>query len=186
MDPALGSITQRYGLPPYWKRPPGFPTLIHIILEQQVSLASARAAFEKLQDRIGYVTPDRFIRLDDEDLRRAGFSRQKARYCRLLASAILDGHFDLDGLERLDDSKAMAGLCSLTGIGPWTAQTYLLMALRRPDVWPAGDLALQVAIQHVYELEKRPRADETLPYAAAWSPYRSVAARMLWHYYLSQ
>jgi DNA-3-methyladenine glycosylase II len=168
-----------------WAREPGFPTLIHIILEQQVSLASARAAYERLLAADSPLTPARFLEFDDATLKTIGFSRQKTRYGRELARAILDGRLDLAGLHTLDDASARSELVVIKGIGPWTADIYLLMALRRPDVWPSGDLALANAAQRVKRLASRPAPDELDALGIAWKPWRAVAARLLWHYYLS-
>lgn len=185
-DPDLAQILTDHGPPPFYVRDPGFPTLVLMILEQQVSLASARAAFDKLLAVVGELTPATLLAQDDETLRAAGFSRQKTRYSRILAQAILDGDLDLSLLHELNDQGVHDALTALTGIGPWTAQVYLLMCLRRPDIWPGGDLALQAAIQTVKGLDKRPTAAETLPFAEVWRPWRAVAARLLWHDYLSK
>jgi DNA-3-methyladenine glycosylase II len=184
-DPDLAQIRTNFGPPPMWAREPGFPTLIHIILEQQVSLASARAAYERLLAAASPLTPARFLELDDVALKTIGFSRQKTAYGRELARAILDGHLDLAGLESLDDAAVRSELMAIKGIGPWTADIYLLMALRRPDVWPIGDLALANAAQRVKGLVSRPTPDELDGLGADWRPWRAVAARLLWHYYLS-
>ena len=182
-DADLAAIHRAWGVPPLWGREEGFATLIHIILEQQVSLASARAAFARLQEAAP-VTPPHFLRFADEELKRFGFSRQKARYGRLLAAALLAGEIDLSVLRHLPDEEVRARLTRLKGIGEWTADIYLLMALRRPDVWPAGDLALAVALQRVKRLPARPRPDELRAFAEPWRPYRAVAARLLWQFYL--
>jgi DNA-3-methyladenine glycosylase II len=185
-DADMADVLARLGPPPLWAREPGFPTLIHIILEQQVSLASARAAFDRLRAIASPLTPERFLALDDETLRAAGFSRQKTLYSRHLAQAILEGRLDLEQLTRLDDERVRAQLVALKGIGPWTADIYLLMALRRPDVWPVGDLGLVNAVREVKRLERRPTAEEMEVIAEPWRPYRAVAARLLWHHYLSK
>jgi DNA-3-methyladenine glycosylase II len=185
-DPDLARILDRHGPPPMWARTPGFPTLIHIILEQQVSLASAKAAFDKLLALITPLTPEGFLGLDDETLRAAGFSRQKTGYSRHLAHAIVTGEFDLECLATQPDEPARTALIQRKGIGPWSADIYLLMALLRPDVWPVGDLALQVAMQAVKQLPKRPTAEEMVALGEPWRPWRSVAARLLWHHYLSR
>ncbi|RIK35106.1 MAG: DNA-3-methyladenine glycosylase 2 family protein [Chloroflexi bacterium] len=184
-DHHLAGIVTRYGPPPLWAREPGFPTLIHIILEQQVSLASARAAFDRLLAAVSPLTPARFLTLDDATLRAIGFSRQKAGYARHLAQTLLAGQLDLDQLAQQDDAAVRSALLALKGIGPWSADIYLLMALRRPDVWPVGDLALQVAMQRVKQLPSRPTADEMEELAEPWRPWRAAAARLLWHHYLS-
>ncbi len=184
-DPDLAQIRMTFGPPPMWAREPGFPTLIHIILEQQVSLASARAAYDRLLAAASPLTPARFLDLDDVTLKRIGFSRQKTAYGRELAQAIRGGHLDLAGLKTLDDGAARSELMVIKGIGPWTADIYLLMALRRPDVWPSGDLALANAAQRVKGLASRPTPDELNALGANWKPWRAIAARLLWHYYLS-
>ena len=183
-DGALAAALERNGPPPLWTRPPGFPTLLQIVLEQQVSLASARAAYERLLLAADPLTPARFLDLDDAALLGVGFSRQKARYGRALAEALQSGSLDLDRVAGLDDDEALASLTALPGIGPWTASIYLLMALRRPDLWPAGDVALQSAAAEVLGLPARPTPDELTALAEPWRPWRSVAARMLWHDYL--
>ncbi len=185
LDPDLARVIDTLGPPSFFVRDPGFPTLILLILEQQVSLASARAAFDKLAALVGEVTPASVLSLDDETLRGIGFSRQKTRYSRILAEAVIREELALSSLHEFSDSEVQKALTALTGIGPWTADVYLLMCLRRPDIWPGGDLAIQVAVQEVKGLAKRPTAAETLPLAEAWRPWRAVAARILWHYYLS-
>lgn len=184
-DPHLAQIAARLGPPPLWLREPGFPTLIQIILEQQVSLASARASFQRLLAVATPLTPARFVQLDDATLKAVGFSRQKARYGRLLAQAVLDDALDIDGLAVLDDSTVRSQLTAIKGIGPWSADIYLLMALRRPDAWPSADLALAVAVQQVKGLAARPGWRELEALSQTWRPWRAVAARLLWHHYLS-
>jgi DNA-3-methyladenine glycosylase II len=184
-DPDLARILADLGPPPMWAREPGFPTLIHIILEQQVSLASARAAYERLLAAAAPLTPLRFLELDDSTLKDIGFSRQKTGYGRGLAQAIVEGRLDLAALVGMDDGAARSALTQIKGIGPWTADIYLLMALRRPDIWPRGDLALAAAVQRVKGIDIRPTEDELEAIAAGWRPWRAVAARLLWHHYLS-
>lgn len=185
-DADLAQVVTRFGHPPLWARPTGFPTLVYIILEQQVSLASAKAAFDRLLLATNPLTPLNFLGLSDEQLRLIGFSRQKTRYCRLLAQAVLDGKIDFNLLDTSPDEQVYAALTSLTGIGAWTANIYLLMALCRPDVWPAGDLALQIAVQQVKGLPTRPTVAQMDALGDCWRPFRSVAARILWHHYLSR
>ena len=185
-DAGLAAIVHRWGPPPLWAREPGFPTLVHIILEQQVSLASARAAFDRLLVLAMPLTPARFLEFDDETLRAVGFSRQKASYSRHLAHAIVSGEFDLDQLATLPDDAARAALVARKGIGPWTADIYLLMCLGRPDIWPVGDLGLQVAMQAIKGLAQRPTLVEMAALAEGWRPWRAVAARLLWHHYLRE
>jgi DNA-3-methyladenine glycosylase II len=184
-DPHLGAVVARFGAPPLWAREPGFPTLVLMILEQQVSLASARAAYNRLEAQVGEITPASVLQLDDAMLRAAGFSRQKTAYTRNLAAAILAGTFDPQALGALDDDAVRRSLVALKGIGPWTAEVYLLMALGRPDAWPHLDLGLLVAAQEVKGLPQRPTPQELELLAEPWRPYRAVAARILWHHYLS-
>lgn len=185
-DPDLAAVHTRLGVPPLWAREPGFPTLVHIILEQQVSLASARAAFDKLRAEVNPLTPDGLLALDDETLRRLGFSRQKTVYARYLANAIVTGTLDVDALVTLPDEEVRAQLVALKGIGPWSAEIYLLMALGRADAWPSGDLALQVAAQTIKGLPSRPDPVALNALAETWRPWRAVAARLLWHHYLNK
>jgi DNA-3-methyladenine glycosylase II len=185
-DADLGGIVDRYGPPPLWDREPGFPTLLHIVLEQQVSLASARAAFDRLRLAADPLTPASFLGLSDADLLAIGFSRQKARYGRALATAIESGALDLDGLDALDDQAVRGTLQAIPGIGPWTSTIYLLMVLGRPDVWPAGDIALAESVGEVKRLGRRPGAAEMEAIGEAWRPWRSVAARLFWHDYLER
>ena len=169
-----------------WARESGFSTLLHIILEQQVSLASARAAHTKLLEIASPLTPALFLELDDARLKAVGFSRQKALYGRELARSIVEGLLDLDALSLMDDAAVRSELIKIKGIGRWTADIYLLMVLRRPDIWPAGDLALAVAAQKVKRLVSRPTQEDLDLMSNAWKPWRAVAARILWHYYLSE
>jgi DNA-3-methyladenine glycosylase II len=185
-DPDLAQILEVLGPPPMWAREPGFPTLVHIILEQQVSLASARAAYDRLLVAATPLTPGGFLKLDDARLKAIGFSRQKTAYGRHLARAIVEGQLDLEALEAMDDAAARSALIQIKGIGPWTADIYLLMALRRPDVWPSGDLALVAAVQRIKGLASRPTPEEMDAHGEHWRPWRAVAARLLWHYYLSR
>jgi DNA-3-methyladenine glycosylase II len=185
-EPVFAALLARLGPPPLWERPPGFATLVHIILEQQVSLASARAAFERLKAALPELSPAAFLTLDDARLLAIGFSRQKAGYCRELVRAVLEGRIDLDGLADLDDDTVRAALVSLKGIGPWTAEIYLLMVLLRPDAWPRGDLALASAARQAFALPAVPGYPALAEMAEAWRPHRAVAARLLWHLYLSR
>ncbi len=186
-DADLAEIVARHGIPPLWDRAPGFATLVHLILEQQVSLASAQAAFDRLAAASdGMPTPERFLGFSDADLLAFGFSRQKARYSRELAAAVRSGGLDLDGLHRLDDDGVRHALEAMPGIGPWTSSIYLLMVLGRPDVWPVGDIALAQAAAEVKGLDHRPDAEELRAIGEAWRPWRSVAARLLWHDYLGR
>lgn len=184
-DAALARIVDRHGPPPLWAREPGFATLVRIILEQQVSLSSADAAYGRLERAVGTVDAPAILRAGEGRLAAAGLTRQKSRYLVGLAVVVDDGSFDPDLLARLDDDAVRAALTSLLGIGRWSADIYLLMALRRPDVWPSGDIALAAAAQHAAGLPERPSFDELARIAEAWRPWRAVAARLLWHAYLS-
>ena len=185
-EAVFARLLQRVGLPPLWARQPGFATLVHMILEQQVSLASARAAFDRLNALCPLLTPEVFLELDDAALLAVGFSRQKTRYCRELARALLAGELDLAALAWLPDDAVRAALTRVKGIGPWTAEIYLLMVLRPPDVWPQHDRALAVAVQRAWDLPEAPSPDALEQISQAWRPYRACAARLLWHFYLSR
>ena len=185
-DADLATVVKRYGMPPLWVREPGFPSLVYIILEQQVSLASAKAAFDRLNAAARPLTPGRFLKLSDVELKRIGFSRQKTRYARLLAMEIQKRRLDLRAMHALPDDAARERLLALKGIGPWTADIYLLSALRRPDIWPVGDLALATAVQEVKRLRERPSPERLEKMSAPWRPWRAVAARLFWHHYLSK
>jgi DNA-3-methyladenine glycosylase II len=183
-DADLACVLKKYGSPPLWVREPGFPTLVYIILEQQVSLASARALYQRLQDVVRPFTPARFLKLTEVEMRQLGFSRQKARYTRLLAEAIKRRQFSLKALHDLHEDHAREKLIALKGIGRWTADIYLLSALRHPDIWPVGDLALATAVQEVKRLRQRPSPERLERMSAPWRPWRAVAARLFWHAYL--
>lgn len=185
-DTHLAEVLKKFGPPPLWVREPGFPTLVYIILEQQVSLASAKAAFDRLNAAVRPLTPGRFLKLTDSQLLRIGFSRQKTLYTRLLAEEISERRLDLAELHALPDNAAHEKLTALKGIGKWTADIYLLSALRRPDIWPTGDLALATAVQEVKRLRRRPSPERLEEMSAPWRPWRAVAARLFWHHYLSK
>lgn len=181
----FAQILANFGLPSLWKRSEGFATLIRIILEQQVSLASARAAHEKFFELYGELSPEKLLRLSDAELKAAYFSRQKIGYSRELALAVAGGDLVFEKLRELSDDEVRERLTTIKGIGRWTADIYLLMALSRPDVMPVGDIALYAAFQKLRGLERRPLREEFALTAEKWSPHRSAAARLLWHFYLS-
>ncbi len=183
-DPRLAAVVEAYGIPSMWRRPQGFPTLVLFILEQQVSLASAAATFRKIRDRIGPVTPEAVAATTPEELRADGVSRQKDRYLRALADALLTGALDLDRLADLDDPAVVRALTALPGIGAWTADVYLLACLGRSDSWPVGDRALQVAAAESLGLDRVPTALELREIGERWRPHRATAARLLWNGYL--
>jgi DNA-3-methyladenine glycosylase II len=184
-EPDFAYVLKTIDKPPMWLRRPGFPTLVQIILEQQVSLNSAKAAFDRLRNSLHPLTAINFLKLDDFKLKKIGFSRQKIKYCRGLALKIKNGELRLQTMHEKNDLTVISELTAIKGIGIWTAHIYLLMALRRPDIWPGGDLALISSLQKLKGLAKRPTSDELERVAKNWEPWRSVAARILWHYYLN-
>ncbi|MFK7804579.1 MAG: DNA-3-methyladenine glycosylase [Anaerolineae bacterium] len=185
-DKDLARIVSRFGHPPHFGREPGFSTLILIILEQQVSLASARAAYNRLLEAVdGGLRPETFLPLTDEALKKIGFSRQKTRYGRELANAIFTEQLNLENLAKLSDEAVQVELIKIKGIGIWTANIYLMMCLNRADIWPVGDIAVEEAIKQIKGLDKRPKKDDFRAWGENWRPYRSIAAHLLWHYYLS-
>jgi DNA-3-methyladenine glycosylase II len=183
-DAVFTTILGQYSYPPMWTRPASFATLIHIILEQQVSLASAKAAFNKLQEKLGAITPAALLTLSDEAMKACYFSRQKMAYARHLAEAILSKKIQLKQLAGYADEDIKTTLKQVKGIGDWTADVYLLFALQRTDVFPIGDLAMVNALKEVKELPKQTSKEEILLLAEAWRPYRSIAAMLLWHHYI--
>ncbi|MFO0995757.1 MAG: DNA-3-methyladenine glycosylase 2 family protein [Alphaproteobacteria bacterium] len=184
-DRDLARICEEHGAPVLRTRPSGFPALLRIIVEQQLSVASARAIWGRLEGMLGEVTPARLVGFDDVRLRSAGLSRPKVLYARGLADAVMSGDLDSGRLAELDDEAAIEALVRVKGIGRWTAEIYLLSALGRPDVWPVDDLAIATATGRVKGLAERPARAELLEIGEAWRPWRSVAARMLWHYFRS-
>ena len=185
-DEDLAKIVSKWGNPPFWTHPEGFSGIVLAILSQQVSLESAQAAYSKLENSVGSINPEEFLSLDDKELLAIGFSRQKASYARGIAQEIIAGELDLVDLEGLDNDQARNRLMELRGIGPWTADTYLLFALRRSDAWPSGDLALEKAVQEMRGLSTIPSSEEVDRIADQWRPWRAVAARILWHSYLNE
>ena len=185
-DGDLKNIMSKYGYPPMWTRPCTFQTLIHIILEQQVSLASARAALNKLKEKTGDITPLKLLALSDEEMKSCYFSRQKLIYARQLAETMVSKKLILKKLSVLPDEEVRKELTSIKGIGNWTADVYLLFALHRTDVFPAGDLAMMNAFKEIKQLEKNISKEESLRVAEQWKPYRSIATMMLWHYYIKK
>jgi DNA-3-methyladenine glycosylase II len=183
-DADLARVVTTHGPPPMWVRPPGFATLVQIILEQQVSLASAKAAFRRLRTGAGRVSAARLSRLSPRHIATLGITRQKAAFIHGLAVAVRSGHLSLGSLSRADDLTARDTLIRTKGIGPWTANIYLVMALRRPDVWPDGDLALVKSLKTLKRLRSNPSPDVVRRITAAWAPWRAVAARIVWHSYL--
>ncbi|WP_374939428.1 DNA-3-methyladenine glycosylase family protein [Tolypothrix sp. FACHB-123] len=185
IDSDLAQILAKFGPPPLWQRQAGFATLLQIILEQQVSLAAAKAVFNRLCDIVQPLIPENFLFLDDLQLRGIGFSRQKILYCRELAQAITNGQLDLTKLETMTEITIRSELKRIKGIGDWTVDIYLLMALQRPDVFPKGDLGIAIALQKLKGFTTRPTPTQIEAIAQQWRPWRAVATRLLWHYYLS-
>jgi len=185
-DQTLAAIHAAHGDPPLWRRATGFPTVVHIILEQQVSLSSAKSMLVRLETAIQPFTAEKFIELGDGYLRSLGVTRQKSAYLIDLAAAIVNGELSFEKLARMSDDEARVTLTRVKGIGSWSADVYLLMAMGRADIWPAGDLALAVAMKDLKGLPHRPGPDELERLAENWRPHRAVAARMLWQYYLGQ
>jgi DNA-3-methyladenine glycosylase II len=183
-DADLARVHARLGHPPLWGRPPGFTTLFRIILEQQVSLAGARTLFRRIDSHLGGVTAHTVEAAGVEGLRRVGLTRQKAAYAHGLARRILGGGLDLRAVARASDAAGRAMLLAVPGLGPWSVDIYFLMALKRPDVWPQGDLALAAALRDVKRLDTLPRRDQQAALTMAWAPWRSVGARLLWLHYL--
>ncbi len=185
-DSDLAAIIDSYGYPPMWSRPNSFDTLVHIILEQQVSLASALSALNKLKERLQELTPARVLLLTEEEMRACYVSRQKSSYIKFLAEALLGGHIKLKELEHLPNDEIRDQLITLKGIGHWTIDVYLMFVLQRADIFPVGDLAAVNAMKKVKGLPVATTREELVLMAEQWAPYRTVATMLLWHWYLSE
>ncbi len=185
-DADLKAIVLRYGFPPMWTRPATFQTLILTILEQQVSLASAYAAFKKLKEKIGFVTASKILALSDAELRACNFSRQKIVYARELAVAVQKRKLVLKKLQNKDEDAIRAELKKIKGIGDWTVDVYLMHALRRADLFPLGDVALVNSLRETKKLPKSASKEKMLKIAEPWRPYRTIAAMILWHSYIKK
>ena len=184
-DADLGGIIKAFGYPPLWQRPNTFETLVHIILEQQVSLASALSALNKLKERTEILSPARILLLTDDEMKACYCSRQKTSYIKYLAGALLSGQLNLTTLEELPEYEIRSRLIALKGIGNWTADVYLMFVLQHADIFPVGDLAAVNALKRIKHLPQTARRDEVVAVADTWKPYRTVATMILWHYYLS-
>jgi DNA-3-methyladenine glycosylase II len=182
-DPDIAAALKLIGLPPPRDRPPGFSSLLRAIVAQQISTPSAAALWARLAAAVDPIAPETIGPLELEALRALGFSRQKALYAQSLARDILEKRVDLELLPTLDDEAAIAHLVQLKGIGRWSAEVYLLFAHGRTDIFPAGDLALQVAMQRLKRLRRRPDPKRLIRLVEPWRPYRGAAAHFLWHYY---
>lgn len=185
VDADLAAIIKTHGYPPFWSRPNSFETLVHIILEQQVSLASALSALNKLKERLQELTPARLLLLTDEEMRACYVSRQKNGYIKYLAEALLSGQLNLTELEDMPDDEVRAKLVALKGIGNWTADVYLMFVLQHSDIFPVGDLAAVNAMKRVKNLPADTTKEQMVEMATQWQPYRTIATMLLWHFYLS-
>ena len=185
-DPDLKGIIKRYGYPPMWSRPNTFQTLILTILEQQVSLAAAYAAFKRLRTHIGLVTPEKILRMTDEEFRQCYFTRQKTVYARELATAIQSKQIQLRKLANEDNDTIRTELKKIKGIGDWTVDIYLLHVLQRSDIFPLGDIALINSMRSVKQLDPSTPKEELLKMSTAWQPYRSIATMLFWHDYIQK
>lgn len=181
-QPDFGRVVAEAGPPPLRYSPPGFATLLRIIVAQQVSLASAAAIWARLEALVTPLEPARLLAFDEAALRGAGLSRPKARYALALAALLEEGGLDLAGIEALDDEAAIARLVRIKGLGRWSAECYLLFSHGRPDVFPAEDVGLMQGLQRLRGLPERPDGRQLRALAEAWKPWRAVAARLLWHY----
>ena len=180
--PELNQIVQDHGLPKFWSRPERFETLVKIILEQQVSLKSAASLYRRIHGELGGMSSRRLKAAGPRRLHDLGMTRQKARYCHELAIAVSSRKLSLKRLRELSDETVVGQLTALPGIGPWTANAYVMLAMGRIDAWPPGDLALLRAIEELLPDEDTTALART---GDRWRPKRAVAARLIWHYYLS-
>lgn len=185
-DADLQSIIHQYGYPPLWKRTASFETLVHIILEQQVSLASALAALNKLKQKIIQITPQNLFSLSDEELKACFFSKQKIIYTKHLASEIISGQLNLDELNAMDNDSIRTSLLKIKGIGNWTVDVYLMMVLQRSNLFPLGDIALIKSVREIKGLSKEISVAAIKQMAEKWKPYQTIAAFILWHAYLGK
>lgn len=184
-DADFANVVKVYGYPPFWSRPNTYESLVHIILEQQVSLASALSALNKLRERVREITPARILLLTDAEMRECYCSRQKTAYIRYLTEAIISGQINLEAFENMEDEDIRRQLTALKGIGNWTVDVYVMFALHHTDVLPIGDLAIVNAIKSLKGLPKETTKEELIIIAEQWKPYRTVASMLLWHYYLA-
>lgn len=183
LDAQVAQAVDQVGLPEERVRDAGFQSLLRILVGQQLSVKAAASIWGKFEALLGDVHPERILAHDMDQLRSAGLSRQKALYAHAMSEAVLQGSLDLDGLGKLDDEAAKAHICEVKGLGPWTADIYLLFCDGRHDMWPSGDLALQVALGRLKGLKDRPKAKDTVPLVEPWRPHRGAMAVFLWHYY---
>ena len=185
-DKDLAAIISRHGYPPLWGRKAGFATLVHVILEQQVSLASARSAYYKLKEKVGTITAAKVLALAEEELKACYFSRQKIKYVQHLATAVINKELVISKLGSLPNDEIREKLTSIKGIGNWTVDVYLMMVLHRCDLFPMGDIALVNSLTHIKQLPKETSIPELEKYIDKWRPYRTIAAFLLWHDYIKR
>jgi len=185
-DIHLKSIIQTHGHPPMWTRKQGFETLILTILEQQVSLAAAFAAYKKLKNRIGTITPSKILTMSNEELRECYFTRQKQVYAKELANAFVSKQLQWKKFPEMNDEEVRIQLTSIKGIGNWTADVYLMHALQRTDLFPLGDIALVNSLKETKQLQPHISKEEMMQVAEPWRPYRTIAAMILWHAYIKK
>lgn len=182
-DKILSGIHEQYGVPPNWQRDPGFITLCKIILEQQVSLESARAHFNKLNDFLGEFSPEAILKLSDDEMRNCFISRQKAKYLRELSEAVVSGKLNLEEIHNSEEKEIREQLTSIKGIGNWTADIYLLFCLQHKNIFPIGDIAVIHSMKELYQISSK---EEILEISESWQPFRSLATYFMWHYYLKK
>lgn len=185
-DASFSTIISVSGYPPFWGRPNTFESVVHIILEQQVSVASALSALQKLKEKIGIVSAENLMLLSDEELKSCYFSRQKTVYARDLARNILNRNLVLEEMETLPDEEIRQKLTSIKGIGNWTTDVYLMFILHRTDIFPVGDLAAVNSLKRIKNLPKETTKERLLQLTEAWKPFRTIATMLLWHEYLSR
>ncbi|HSM44796.1 MAG TPA: hypothetical protein VK969_07255, partial [Acidimicrobiia bacterium] len=185
-DEGLARVVERWGLPEFWHRRPGFETLVLLILEQQVSLESGAAMYRRLAGLLGEVSPENTLAAGPDQLRAIGVTRQKTGYLIELSRMLVEGELELETLESQPVAMARGTLIAIKGIGPWTADAYLLSASRRPDLWPVGDRALQVGTAETLEMSRAPDEEQLELLGEPWRPIRAAAARLIWHAYLSE
>ncbi|HLV23237.1 MAG TPA: hypothetical protein VKY36_00470 [Moheibacter sp.] len=182
-DQILAGIYAQYGVPPNWQRDPGFVTLCQIILEQQVSLVSAKAHFDQLRGHLGEFIPENILKLSDEEMRNSFISRQKAKYLRELSEAVISGKLNLEEVHQLEEKEIRAKLTSIKGIGNWTCDVYLLFCLQHKDIFPLGDIAVVNSIKELYKISSKEEIHEI---SENWKPFRSLGTYFMWHYYLKK
>ena len=178
--PVLKAAHKRIGTLPWRLQPEGFEGLAYTILGQQVSVAAAAHMIARLRATLPEITPRRFMKLDDGKLREIGLSHSKIRYCRELAERIISKKFIPADIARMDDTEAFKALTELKGVGPWTAEIYLMFSLGRADVWPAGDIAIQAGLQRLHGLQTRPDTRKTREMGEIWAPHRTAASLIVW------